>query len=140
MWRVVRKIMRKFLPVAFGGQYRSAMPVRLRRASSASRAKNQERGCGASERRTWAQRAGTALPLFPRTGPRSWTKDGFSSFDALLGGRLTANGGRLLNKWSLSLFLLVPIFTEYRSRFALRRTGPRSWTKDGFSVLFSEDG
>ena len=25
-------------PVAFGGQYRSAMPVRLRRASSASRA------------------------------------------------------------------------------------------------------
>ena len=35
----------------------------------------QEPGREASERRTWAQRAGTALLLFPRTGPRSWTKD-----------------------------------------------------------------
>ena len=32
------------------------------------------------------------------------TKDGFSAFHALLGGRRTANGGRLLKKWSLSLF------------------------------------
>ena len=36
---------------------------------------NQEPGREASERRTWAQRAGTALLLFPRTGPCSWTKD-----------------------------------------------------------------
>jgi hypothetical protein len=43
-------------PVAFGGQYHFVAPVRLRRASSASRAKNQEPGRGASER-------GTALPL-----------------------------------------------------------------------------
>ena len=129
-------------PVAFGGQYRSAMPVRLRRASSASRAKNQERGRGASERRTWAQRAGTALPLFPRTGPRSWTKDGFSSFDALLGGRLTANGGRLLNKWSLSLFLLnIGLVSRFEGRVhdLGRRTGFRCSSRrtvDGERLFF----
>ena len=66
-------------PVAFGDLYRSAMPVRLRRASSASRAKNQERGRAASERRT-ALRSfeGRVHDLGRRT------KDGFSAFDALL--------------------------------------------------------
>jgi len=46
-------------------------------------------------------------PLFcsPRTGPRSWTKDGFSAFHALFGGRWTDNGGRLLKKRRLSRFL-----------------------------------
>ena len=43
----------------------------------------QEPGREASERRTWAQRAGTALSLFPRTGFRSFrsyqTPDPFSS-------------------------------------------------------------
>ncbi len=87
-------------PVAFGDLYRSAMPVRLRRASSASRAKNQERGRAASERRT-ALRSfeGRVHDLGRRT------KDGFAAFDALLGGRWTDNGGRLLKMESVPFFL-----------------------------------
>ena len=55
-------------PVAFGGQYHFVAPVRLRRASSALRAKNHEPGRAASERRTWAQRAGTALNALSKDG------------------------------------------------------------------------